>query len=36
MKKKMSSKKFNTIWCAVIAVLVVLAIVVNVVTEYYK
>ena len=36
MKKKMGSKKFNIIWSAVIAVLVVLAIVVNIVTDYYK
>ena len=36
MKKKMSSKKFNAIWSAVIAVLVVLAIVVTFVTDYFK
>lgn len=32
----MCSRTFNTIWTAVIVVLVVLAIVVNLVTDYYK
>lgn len=35
-KKKMRSKTYNTIWCAVLAVLVVLALAVNLVTDHYR